>query len=127
MPSSIAPLCSSIILHTFTCFICPSAPHPCPPPQPYAPSLYPVADLKGPPGPCPSLQSKILSISCSLSENLAKSYVSIPACRVGTPSYGEFWIHPWYPLHTSLCTSPCLYQISNWLAVRTTANQIAGM
>ena len=36
---------------------------------------------------------KFLSISCSFSENLAKSYVGAP-WRVGTLSYGESWIHP---------------------------------
>ena len=34
------------------------------------------------------LRPKMLSISCSFSQNLAKSYV-------GAPSYGESWIRPW--------------------------------
>ena len=38
---------------------------------------------------------KIFSIACSFFENLAKSYVSAPARKVSTYSYGEFWICPY--------------------------------
>ena len=33
------------------------------------------------------------SISCSFSQNLAKSYVGAPQ-MAGAPSYGKSWIHP---------------------------------
>ena len=36
------------------------------------------------------------SISCSFSENLAKSYVGAPPQKGWYPSYGESWIRPWF-------------------------------
>ena len=39
-----------------------------------------------------SLRPKIISISCSFSENLAKSYVGAHPTRIGAPSYRESWI-----------------------------------
>ena len=47
--------------------------------------VSPVADLRGvPPASAPPPWPKIFSISCSFSENLAKSYVSAHPWRVGT-------------------------------------------
>ena len=54
-----------------------------------------MADLEGRAWRVPPLRPKIFSISCSLSWNLAKSYVGAPPPRVGTPSYGKSWIRPW--------------------------------
>ena len=44
-----------------------------------------VADLGGRPWRAPPLRPEIFSMSCSFSQNLAKSYVGNP-WRVGTPS-----------------------------------------
>ena len=56
-----------------------------------------VADLRQRPGARspPPLRFKIFSISCSFSENLAKSYIGAPLQRVGPPSQGESWNRPW--------------------------------
>ena len=44
---------------------------------------------------CTPLLPKVFSISCSFWGKLTKSYVGTPQ-RVGTPSYRESWIHPWF-------------------------------
>ena len=46
-----------------------------------------VADLRG--GTPGAPRPKIFSISCNFLENFAKSYVGLPSCRVGAPSYGN--------------------------------------
>ena len=52
--------------------------------------------FRGRAGRAPPPWPKIFSISCSFSQNLAKSYVGAPPpWRVGAPSYGESWIRPW--------------------------------
>ena len=52
-----------------------------------------VADLGGHSRRAPPLRAKIFLISCSFSQNLAKSYVGAPP-RPGAPSYGKCWIRP---------------------------------
>ena len=58
--------------------------------KPIGLSALPVADLRqgGREG------VKILSISCSFWENLAKSYVDAPP-GVGAPSSGKSWVRHW--------------------------------
>ena len=52
--------------------------------------------FRGRPRRVPPLRPKIFLISCSFSQNLAKSYVGAPPPppRVGATSYGKSWICP---------------------------------
>ena len=65
------------------------------------------------------LWPKIFSISCSFSENLAKSYNGAPV-RVGVPSYGDSWIRPW---NNSQWRQPCQRNIRESIRLVFTSRQ----
>ena len=63
----------------------------------------------GAPGARSPLRTKIFSISCTFSENLAKSYVGAPL-EGWRPSYGESWIRPWLEPYLLLKNRTCTHR-----------------